>query len=96
MLNVKDAEVEYKDEVKRTYQLVLNFGSHKSKVRLFCKEQQDNTPTVTYVAVMEGSCPCCNKPDCTSLSKMGNDLLKQVCKLDKFRLKSTTGSSLVF
>jgi hypothetical protein len=96
MLNVKDAEVEYKDEVKRTYQLVLNFGSHMSKVRLFCKEEENNRPAVMDVAIMGGSCPCCNKPICPSLSKMGDDLLKQVCELDKFRSKTATGPALVF
>lgn len=96
MLNVKDAEVGYIDEVRRTYQLILNFGSHQSKVRLFCKEEKDHAPTVIDVAVMGGSCPCCNKPICPSLSKMGNDLLAQVRELDKFRSKATTSSSLVF
>jgi hypothetical protein len=96
MLYVKDAEIDHKNEEKHTYQLVLDFGPHKSNVRLFCKEQPDHTQTVTYVAVMGGSCPCCNKPDCTSLSKMGNDLLKQVFELDKFRSKAENGPSLVF
>jgi hypothetical protein len=45
---------------------------------------------------MGGSCPCCNKPICPSLSKMGDDLLEQVRELDKFRSKTTTGPALVF
>ena len=53
MLKVIDAKVENADESKRTYQLVLDFGSHQSNVRLFCKEE-NNKPKAMLVAVMEG------------------------------------------
>ena len=53
MLKVIDAKVENADESQRTYQLVLDFGSHQSNVRLFCKEE-NNKPKAMLVAVMEG------------------------------------------
>jgi len=95
MLKVLDAKVVNADEAKRTYQLILDFGSHQSNVRLFCKEE-NNKPKVTLVAVMEGRCPCCGKPNCPSLSNRGSELLAQVCELDQFSSKAATGASLVF
>lgn len=92
MLTVLDAKVEYADEAKRTYQLVLNMGRHYSNVRLFCKEEK-NRPKVTYVAVMEGRCPCCGKPNCPSLAQRGDELIAQVCQLDQFSYKAEAGES---
>ncbi|WP_428910898.1 hypothetical protein [Niallia sp. Krafla_26] len=95
MLTVLDAKVENPDVEKRTYQLVLNFGHHQSNVRLFCKEENNKTK-VMLVAVMEGRCPCCGKPNCPSLSQRGDELLAQVCELDAFKAKASAGESLVF
>ena len=95
MLTVLDAKVEYVNEEKRTYHLVLDFGSYQSNVRLFCKEE-NNKPRVTLVSVMEGRCPCCGKPNCPSLSTRGEELLAQVCELDSFKEKVSAGESLVF
>jgi hypothetical protein len=95
MLKVIDAKVENADESQRTYQLVLDFGSHQSNVRLFCKEE-NNKPKAMHVAVMEGRCPCCGKPNCPSLSTRGEELLSQVCDLDQFISKAAAGESLVF
>ena len=95
MLTVLDAKVENANEENGTYELVLNFGSYQSNVRLFCKEE-NNKPKVMLVAVMEGRCPCCGKPNCPSLSQRGEELLAQVCELDAFKTKASAGESLVF
>lgn len=95
MLKVIGAKVANADESKRTYQLVLDFGSHQSNVRLFCKEE-NNKPKANLVAVMDGRCPCCGKPNCPSLSTRGEELLSQVCELDQYSSKVAAGESLVF
>lgn len=54
----------------------------RGKRRLFCKENIDTKKMYPfYVAVMNGTCPCCKKPNCASLESKKGMLFEQVLKL---------------
>lgn len=81
-LVVKDVSFESIDDQQRSYQCILTFtGGEKS--RLFCKENAETKKMFPfYVAVMNGTCPCCKKPNCSSLESKKGLLFDQVLKLN--------------
>jgi hypothetical protein len=80
-LIVKDVTFESVDEKKRTYQCILSFFGGE-KARLFCQENNGTKKMYPfYVAIMNGTCPCCKKPNCSSLETKKDMLFEQVLKL---------------
>jgi hypothetical protein len=80
-LVVKDVSFEDFDDAQRSYQCILTFLGGE-KARLFCKENIDTKKMYPfYVAVMNGTCPCCKKPNCASLESKKGMLFEQVLKL---------------
>lgn len=81
-LVVKDVLFENFDETKRSYQCILTFYGGE-KARLFCKENTDTKKMYPfYVGIMNGTCPCCKKPNCSSLESKKKMLFEQVIKLN--------------
>jgi hypothetical protein len=80
-LVVKDVSFESLDDQQRSYQGILTFTGGE-KARLFCKENNETKKMYPfYVAVMNGTCPCCKKPNCSSLESKKGMLFEQVLKL---------------
>jgi hypothetical protein len=80
-LIVKNVSFENFDDEKRSYQCILSFLGGE-KARLFCRENSETKKMYPfYVAIMNGTCPCCKKPNCSSLESKKGMLFEQVLKL---------------
>jgi hypothetical protein len=80
-LVVKDVFFESFDEKQRSYQCILSFFGGE-KARLFCRENEGTKKMYPfYVAIMNGTCPCCKKPNCSSLESKKGMLFEQVLKI---------------
>lgn len=81
-LEVKEVSFEKFDKNGRTYQCILSFLNGE-KARLFCKENdQTKVMNPIFVAIMDGSCPCCKKPTCLSFESKKEMLFNEVLRLN--------------
>ena len=97
MLKVIDAKVENADESKRTYQLVLRVLAVTNRMYVYICKEENNKPKATLVDSYGRALSLLWQTQLSKLlSARGEELLSQVCELDKFSSKAAAGESLVF
>lgn len=77
------AEVQDVNVKNLTFNVMLSFKNSR-QAKLYCRKERDGLVSAYNLDVVAGKCPCCGKPNCTSLYSKREELLNEAQKLTKF------------
>jgi hypothetical protein len=73
-LQLTNAEVRNVSADNSTFNILLSFSNERQAL-LYCRVE--GTVKAYNIAVMDGSCPCCLKPTCSSIFAKRHELLQE-------------------
>lgn len=92
LIDVKVKEWDFKE---RTFITILYF-SNNQQARMKCKENSETKKMEPLtLSIMNGSCPCCLKPTCSSLQSSKEALFNQFISMKKNAIEFAAGNPRV-